>query len=84
MTEERLPLAELMTKAGDGDFLCGVAEAVVQLLMDTDVDKLIGAVLLEANDEWQTRHLYMQTEPMAELVTPMVRAVLTQITTVAT
>ena len=43
MTEDRLPLAELMAKAGDGDFLRSVAEAVVQLLMETDVDGLIGA-----------------------------------------
>jgi putative transposase len=43
MTEERLPLAELLAKAGDGDFLCSVAEAVVRLLMETDVDGLIGA-----------------------------------------
>ena len=45
--------------------------------------RLIGAVLLEANDEWQTQHRYMQTEPMAELMTPLVEAVPTQITTVA-
>ena len=43
MTEDRLPLAELMAKAGDGDFLRSVAEAVVQLLMETDVDGLTGA-----------------------------------------
>jgi transposase-like protein len=43
MTEERLPLAELLAKAGDGDFLRGAAEAVVQLLMETDVEGLIGA-----------------------------------------
>ena len=43
MTEERPPLAELLAKAGDGDFLRSVAEAVVQLLMETDVDGLIGA-----------------------------------------
>ncbi|MDQ2762878.1 MAG: transposase, partial [Pseudomonadota bacterium] len=29
--------------AGDGDFLRSVAEAVVQLLMETDVEGLIGA-----------------------------------------
>jgi hypothetical protein len=44
MTEERLPLAELLAKAGDGDFLRSVAEAVVQLLMETDVDGLIGGL----------------------------------------
>src|SRR6476469_47205 len=43
MTEERLVLAELLEKAGDGDFLRAVAEAVVQLLMETDVEGLIGA-----------------------------------------
>ena len=43
MTEDRLPLAELLAKAGDGDLLRSVAEAVVQLLMETDVDGLIGA-----------------------------------------
>ena len=43
MTEDRLPLAELMQKAGDDDFLRNVAEAVVQLLMEADVDGLIGA-----------------------------------------
>src|SRR5271156_4588020 len=43
MTDDRLPLAELLAKAGDGDFLRSVAEAVVQLLMETDVEGLIGA-----------------------------------------
>ena len=43
MTEDRLPLAEMMAEAGDGDFLRFVAEAVVQLLMETDMDGLIGA-----------------------------------------
>src|ERR1700749_5170180 len=43
MTEERLVLAELLEKAGEGDFLRVVAEAVLQLLMETDVEGLIGA-----------------------------------------
>src|ERR671933_73479 len=43
MTEERLPLADLLAKAGDGDFLRGVAEAVLQMLMEADVEGLIGA-----------------------------------------
>jgi putative transposase len=43
MTEERLPLAELLAKAGDGDFLRNVAEAVLQMLMEADVEGLIGA-----------------------------------------
>ena len=33
MTEDRLPLAELMAKAGDEDFLRGVAETVMQMMM---------------------------------------------------
>ncbi len=43
MTEERLPLAELLAKAGDGDFQRSVAEAVVRSLMKTDMEGLIGA-----------------------------------------
>ncbi len=43
MTDDRLPLAELMQKAGGEDFLRSVAEAVVQLLMESDVNGLIGA-----------------------------------------
>ena len=31
MTEDRLPLTELLRKAGDGDFLRSVAEAVLQI-----------------------------------------------------
>ena len=42
MATERLALAELMEKAGDGDFLRAVAEAVLQLLMETEVEGLIG------------------------------------------
>ena len=45
--------------------------------------RLIGAVLLEANDEWQLQHRYMQIEAMAELAPPVIDAVPTQISTVA-
>ncbi|MGZ8409271.1 MAG: IS256 family transposase, partial [Hyphomicrobium sp.] len=31
--------------------------------------RLIGAVLLEANDDWQLQNRYMQVEGMAELNT---------------
>jgi putative transposase len=54
MTEDRLPLAELLAKAGDGDFLRSVAESVVQLLMEADVEGLIGAGRYERNAERQT------------------------------
>lgn len=43
MTDETLPLADLLAKAGDSDFLRTVAEAVVQLLMENDVEGMIGA-----------------------------------------
>ena len=54
MTEERLPLAELLAKADEGDFLRAVAESVLQLLMEADVDGLIGAARHERTAERQT------------------------------
>ncbi len=54
MTEDSLPLAELLAKAGDSDFLRSVAEAVVQLLMETDAEGLIGAGRHERSVERQT------------------------------
>jgi transposase-like protein len=43
MTEERMALVELLQKSGDGDFLRSVAEAVLQIVMEADVEGLIGA-----------------------------------------
>jgi putative transposase len=37
---------------------------------EASIVRLIGAVLLEQNDEWQLMHRYMQVEAMAELLTP--------------
>src|ERR1051325_3179661 len=51
MTEARLPLAEPLQKAGEGDFLRAVAEAVLQLLMESDVEGLIGAGRYERSPE---------------------------------
>ena len=51
MTEERLPLAELLAKSGDADFLRSVAEAVLQMLMEADVEGLIGAARHERTGE---------------------------------
>ena len=50
---------------------------------EESITRLIGAVLLEANDEWQLQHRYMQTEPMTELTTPLIEAVPGKISTVA-
>src|SRR5436305_354236 len=43
MTEDRMALVELLQKSGESDFLRGVAESVLQILMETDVEGLIGA-----------------------------------------
>ena len=39
---------------------------------EDSITRLIGAVLLEQNDEWQLQHRYMQAEGMAELASPPV------------
>jgi Transposase, Mutator family len=51
MTDDSLPLAELLQKAGDADFLRAVAEAVLQLLMEADVEGLVGAGRHERSPE---------------------------------
>jgi putative transposase len=43
MTDDNMTLAELLQKSGDGDFLRTVAEAVLQILMEADVENFIGA-----------------------------------------
>src|SRR5579859_4172309 len=54
MTDDRLPLAELMAKSGDSDFLRTVAESVLQIVMEADVDGLIGAGRHERSGERTT------------------------------
>jgi transposase-like protein len=39
---------------------------------EPSIVRLVGAVLLEANDEWQLQHRYMQVEGMAELMPPTI------------
>jgi len=41
---------------------------------EASIIRLIGAVLLEQNDEWQLQHRYMQVEAMAELTAPVSEA----------
>ena len=43
MTKTTMPLSELLEKHDEGDFLRTVAEAVLQLIMETDVEGVIGA-----------------------------------------
>jgi putative transposase len=58
MTETTLPLIELLQKQDDGDFLRSVAEAVLQLLMEHDVEGLVGAGRYERGDGRQTWRNY--------------------------
>ena len=54
MTKTTIPLAELLAKAGAPDFLRQAAEAVVQMLMEADVEGQIGAARHERTDERTT------------------------------
>jgi putative transposase len=51
MTDGSMALVELLEKADDGDFLRAVAEAVLQLLMEADVEGVIGAGRHERSPE---------------------------------
>jgi hypothetical protein len=53
MTDDRMALTELLQKSGDGDFLRSVAEAVLQILMEADVEGLIGAGRHERTGAWR-------------------------------
>ena len=54
MTENRLLIEELSAKSGDADFLRLIAENVLQLIMEADVDGLIGAGRHERSGERPT------------------------------
>ena len=54
MTEERMALIELLEKAGDGDVLRSVAEAVLQMLMEADDDGQNGAGRYDRSGERTT------------------------------
>jgi len=54
MTKTNMDLSELMAKHDQGDFLRSLAEAVLQLIMETDVEGLIGAGRHERSGERTT------------------------------
>ena len=39
---------------------------------EDSIVRLVGAVLMEQNDEWQTQNRYMQIEGMTEMATPLI------------
>ena len=41
---------------------------------EASITRLIGAVLLEQNDEWLLQHRYMQIEGMADITPPLIDA----------
>lgn len=54
MTETNMPLIELLQKHDEGDFLRAVTEAVLQTLMEHDVEGMIGAGRYERGESRQT------------------------------
>lgn len=54
MTKTSMDLSELLAKHDQGDLLRSIAEAVLQLIMEADVDGLIGAGRHERNGERTT------------------------------
>lgn len=54
MTEDRIPLAELLAKSGNGDFLRTIAESVLQIMMEADVEGLVGAARHERSGDRTT------------------------------
>ncbi len=54
MTETNMPLTELLQNHDEGDFLRAVTEAVLQTLMENDVDGMIGAGRYERGEGRQT------------------------------
>ncbi len=54
MTDDRMALMEALQKADDGNFLRSLAETVLQILMEADVEGLIGAGRYERSGERTT------------------------------
>ena len=55
MTEESMPLLELLQKRGGGDFLRELAEAVLQRLMECEAEGVIGAGRWERSESRTTQ-----------------------------
>lgn len=54
VTDDRMALIEALQKADDGNFLRSLAETVLQILMEADVEGLIGAGRYERSGERST------------------------------
>jgi putative transposase len=54
MTDDRMALLDALQKADDGNFLRALAETVLQILMEADVDGVIGAGRYERSGERTT------------------------------
>ena len=54
MTDDRLALLDALQKADDGNFLRSLAETVLQILMEADVEGMIGAGRYERSGERTT------------------------------
>jgi putative transposase len=50
------------------------ADVVDNFPNEASITRLIGAVLLEQNDEWLLQHRYMQIEGVAEVTPPLIEA----------
>lgn len=61
MTEENNTLTQLLQKSGDSDFLRRVAEAVLQILMEADVEGVIGAGRHERSAERLNRQRLLRS-----------------------
>ena len=51
MTDDRMALLDALQKADDGNFLRALAETVLQILMEADVEGVIGAGRYERSGE---------------------------------
>jgi hypothetical protein len=67
---KQFPLADDQIIASHPDRRATARRLRWHLPNEAAIIRLIGAVLLEQNDEWQLEHRYMQVEAMTDLVAP--------------